>query len=179
MFFEPSKWTYETGATGGIGIAIVAVSGGAIFLKSPKGNVERFVFGGLGAGWSAGFKIPKMPKVAIRGKNVAGAVSTKDFPSVGWVFRSAKLGNRDLTADDIRGAVVFVEGGLGLIGGAAVDGMLFGINPVMLLAGITNPALSMLTSRAIADAAGAVIFGGLNVGVQAGGGIAGLVGYMR
>ena len=178
MFMEPSAWGYNTGATGGLGVAFVAMSGGAIYLDDPKGKTQRFLFGGLGAGWSFGFKIPKLPKVQIRGKSVAGAFSTKSIPSGGWVFRSAKLGRRELTVADIQGAVVFVEGAIGLIAGASGDAMLFGINPVMLLAGLSNPALSFLTDRAIADARGAVVFGGLNVGVQAGGGIAGLAGYM-
>lgn len=178
MFFEPSAWEYKTGATGSVGIAFVAVSGGAIYLTDPSGSIQRFGFGGLGAGLSFGVKIPKVPKLTIRGKGIAGAASTKDFRSGGLVVKSAKLGRRELTAADIRGAVVFAEGGFGLIGGAAGTAMMFGINPVMLGMGISNPALSFLTSRAISDANGAVVFAGLNVGAQAGAGVAGLIGYM-
>ena len=121
---------------------------------------------------------PESAQVQIRGKGVAGAFSTKAIPSGGLVFRSAGLGPRELTTADFQGAIVFVEAAVGLIAGASGDAMLFGINPVLLMAGAASPVLSFLTQQAIDGAKGAVVFGGLNVGVQAGGGVAGLVGYM-
>lgn len=35
MLLEPSDWTYATGATGAVGIAFVAASGGAVYLADP------------------------------------------------------------------------------------------------------------------------------------------------
>ena len=177
---EPSRWRYETGATGGIGIEFVALSGGAIYLDDPTGKVERFFFGGLGAGLSFGFKIPKLPKLQLRGRSLAGAGSTKDFPSRGRVWKRSRFNSRELTKADIQGAVVFVEGAIGLGVGASGDAMLFGINPVLLALAISNPMLqSILMPQALSTATGAMAFLGLNAGPQAGGGIAGLVGYMR
>ena len=188
MLLEPSDWTYATGATGAVGIAFVAASGGAVYVADPAGTVHRLIFGGLGAGWSFGFRAPKglklptIPRVlkpTIRGKSTAGAGSITDFPSGGAVFRAASRKGRELTLSDIRGGIMFVEGGLGLIGGGSGDAMLFGMNPVLLVAALSNPALSLLMVRAMQTAEGAMIFGGVNVGVQAGGGVAGLVGYMH
>ncbi len=182
MFFEHSQWTYDTGATGGVGIAFVAASGGAIYLKDPRGNQHTFYYGGLGAGFSGGFKIPKLgriPQPRIKGTSVSAAGSAKFFKSGGLVFKSERLGSTELTKADIQGAVVFVEGALGLIAGASGDAMLFGINPVMLAAGLATPALSFLVNRAISNARGALLMGGVNVGPQAGWGIAGLVGYLH
>jgi hypothetical protein len=180
MFYEASQWSYDTGATGGLGIGYFAASGGAVYLKAPDGSPQRFIFGGIGAGLSGKIKIPKvkLPNVAIKGKAVAGAFSTKSLPSGGLIFRSAKFGNRELTVHDIRGAVLFIEGAAGLIVGVSGDAMLFGMNPLMLATGLANPAMSFLTAQAMADAAGVMLFGGINVGVQAGYGIAALVGYM-
>ena len=177
---ERSHWKYETGATGGIGIEFVAASGGAIYLDDPAGKVERFFFGGLGAGLSFGLKIPKLPKLQLRGKSIAGAGSTKDFTSRGRVWKRTRFHGRELARSDLQGAVVFVEGAIGLGVGASGDAMLFGINPFLLTLAISNPLLqTVLMPRALDTAAGAMAFIGLNAGPQAGGGVAGLVGYMR
>lgn len=176
---QPSRWKYDTGATGGIGIEFVAASGGAIYLDAPSGKVERFFFGGLGAGLSFGFKIPKLPKFQLRGKSVVGAASTKSFPSRGLVWKRSKLRGRELTRADIQGAVVFIEGALGLGVGASGDAMLFGINPILLGLALTNPILQpILLPQALETSTGAMAFAGLNVGIQAGGGIAGMAGYL-
>lgn len=179
MLVEPSHWRYDTGATGGIGIEFVALSGGALYLVDPGGQSLRLWFGAIGAGLTAGFKIPKLPKARINGKSVGGAGSLKAFPSTGRVFKSHALGKRELTPDDLRGGVVFVEAGGGLVVGGSGTAMLFGINAIMLAAGLSNPGLAFLTAQAIEGARGALIYGGTNVGVQAGGGIAGLIGYMH
>jgi hypothetical protein len=109
---------------------------------------------------------------------MAGAGSITDFPSGGSLFRAASRKGRELALSDIQGGIMFVEGGLGLIAGGSGDAMLFGMNPILLIAALSNPALSPLMARAIQTAEGAMIFGGVNLGVQAGGGVAGLVGYM-
>lgn len=178
MILEPSAWTYITGATGGGGIAFVAAGGGAIWLTDPGQRTYRFIYGGIGAGLSLGFRIPRVPKVAVRGRSVAGAGSLTPFPSTGAVFRSPALG-RELTVADIQGAVVFGELGGGLVAGASGTAMLFGMNSMLLLAGIASTTNPALMARALAGATGAVVFAGVNVGVQAGGGVAGMVGYMR
>lgn len=174
----PSGWSYETGATGGLGVAFVAGSGGALYLNPPGGGQETFYFGALGAGWSFGFKIPKLPKVQLRGKSIAGAGSIKQFPSGGLIWRRESLG-KELTKSDIQGGVVFVEGAIGLGVGASGDAMLFGINPAALMGGLATLTVApQVLTGALMTAKGAMTFGGVNVGLQAGGGIAGLVGLM-
>ena len=178
-----SAWTYETGATGGLGIEFVAISGGALYLNDPAGGQPVYYFGALGAGLSFGFKIPKLPKVQVRGKSVSAAGSIKQLPSGGTIWKRSHFGNRDLSRTDIQGAVVFLEGAIGLGIGVSGDAMLFGINAAALAGAIAASAAMPLVSSYAIDAAlntatGAMVFGGLNVGPQAGGGIAGLVGYM-
>ena len=114
--FQNSQWTYNTGATGAAGLAVIAASGGAVHLSDPVGKIHRMLFGGLGAGLSLGFRIPRMPSPKVRGNALAGAGSVTDFPSGGRIMRSDKLG-RELQRGDFRGAVLFVEGGVaGLVG---------------------------------------------------------------
>jgi hypothetical protein len=113
---------------------VIATSGGAVDLNDPAQKTHRMLFGGLGADLSLGLRIPRMPSPKVRGNAPAGAGSVTDFPSGGRIMRSDKLG-RELQRGDFRGAVLFVEGGGGLVAG-------------------------------------------MNVGVQPGGGVAGLVGYM-
>jgi hypothetical protein len=60
-----SAWEYETSASGGIGIGLVAAEGGAIWLYDPKRLRQRFRYGGVGAGLSWGIKIPRVPKIQI------------------------------------------------------------------------------------------------------------------
>lgn len=88
MFLRRSAWNYETGATGGAGIGYVVGSGGKIILTDPAGVQQTFYYGGLGAGLSAGFKIPKvkLPALTYKGKGISGAGSATAFPSGGYVF---------------------------------------------------------------------------------------------
>ena len=104
-----------------------------------------------------------MPKVAIRGRSVAGAGSLTPFPSTGAVYRAPGLG-RELTVVDIQGAVVFGDLGGGLVAGASGTAMLFGMNSVLLLAAIASTSNPSLMARALAGATGAVVFAGVNVG---------------
>lgn len=182
MWFESSGWSYETGATGGVGIAFVSLSGGAIYLVDPAGRQVTFHDGGLGAGFSGGFKLPKLgrvPQPRIRQTAVSAAGSLKSFTSGGLVFKSTRFGSRELTRSDIQGAVLFLELGAGVIGGGSVNVMLFGMNSLLLAAGLTSTAMSSLTTQAIEGASGLLVMGGLNVGIQAGWSAAGLVGYLH
>jgi len=72
-------------------------------------------------------------------------------------MRSDKLG-RELQRGDFRGAVLFVEGGGGLIAGGSGTAMLFGINSALLLANVASPILSaMFLDNAIDEAIGRVL----------------------
>lgn len=175
----PSQWTYDTGATGGVGIGFIAGAGGALYFRGPGGEQQIFHFGALGAGLSFGVKLPKLPKPQIRGKGLSGAGSVTQLPSVGRLWKRSWFGQRELTRNDIQGAIVFLEGALGLGVGGSGDVMLFGINSAALAgAAAASRIMPGLLDDALNTATGAVAFVGVNVGLQAGGGIAGLVGYM-
>jgi hypothetical protein len=49
---KESAWTFETSATGGVGVEFVAVEGGAIYLRDPRNNRVTLRFGAVGAGLS-------------------------------------------------------------------------------------------------------------------------------
>ncbi len=86
--FQKSQWTYNTGATGAAGLAVIAASGGALYLDDPRAKTHRLIFGGLGAGISLGFRIPRMPTPKVRGNALAGAGSITDLPSTGRIMQS-------------------------------------------------------------------------------------------
>ncbi|MCF7534111.1 hypothetical protein [Pseudomonas petrae] len=173
-----SRWTYETASSGGLTIAFAAGSGGSITLKTPDGKEESFRYGGLGAGIGFGARLPRFGKVNlnIKGKSVGGVGALESFRSKGWVLVSDALKDRDLTRDDITGACVFLEIGLGLGAGGSSTAMLFGLDPKLLaltLALNAMPAASafapQITLRHLLQSAkGAVVMAGFNVGVQAG-----------
>jgi hypothetical protein len=60
-----SAWTFDTSATGDIGIEFVAVQGGAIYLKDPKGTSVRLRMLAAGVGLTYRFKIPKLGKLPV------------------------------------------------------------------------------------------------------------------
>lgn len=181
FLYHHSDWTFDTSAGGGIGIGIFAMSGGLVRLKDPAGNPQSFYYAGIGGGLSEGLKIPKLPKITmpkIGGKGVGGAMSTTDFPSYGVVYRKSVFAGQELTRGDIQGATIYFEGGAGLIAGISGSIMFFGMNRA-IFAGMTTIVLAPVVGPALfASSTGVVIFGGANVGYQAGGGIAGLIGTM-
>ena len=160
-----SEWTFKTSATGGLGVAFVAGSGGAIYLKDPARTEVTFHYGGLGAGFSDGFKLPKIGKikVAVKGKGVGGVVAPGAFLNTGRVFITDAFRGKELSRADLRGVTVFVEGGAGVVGGGSVSAMLLGIDPAAFVVE-TAPAV--------------LVTAGLNVGLQAGWGVAAFVGLM-
>ncbi|WP_110946860.1 hypothetical protein [Pseudomonas bohemica] len=175
-----SRWTYETASSGGLTVMFAAGSGGSITLKDPAGKTENFRYGGLGAGIGFGARLPRFGKVniAIKGKSVGGAGALEAFPSTGAVFVSDAIANRDLTRDDITGVCVFMEVGGGLIAGISGTAMLFGLDPKLLaisLAVNATPVGAVLgplvmQRHLLQSAKGAVVMGGVNAGLQAGGG---------
>ena len=47
-----SAWKYDTSASGGVAIGIVALEGGALYFLDPNGLSHRFRYGGLGVKWT-------------------------------------------------------------------------------------------------------------------------------
>ncbi|MDJ0277177.1 hypothetical protein QLH51_10265 [Sphingomonas sp. 2R-10] len=97
---------------------------------------------------------------------MSGTGAATAFPSTGRVYKARSIGRRELTPGDIQGAVVFVEGGLGLGVGGAGTSMIFGINAPLLIAAALSPVVSsLLINRAMATATGVMVFAGVNAGL--------------
>jgi len=108
-----SAWKYDTSASGGVAVGIVALEGGAIYFQDPNGLSRKFRYGGLGASLSWGLKIPKMPKIQIKGKSAGGAAAPASFPSRGALLVTNRCPGDDLVKKDIQGACAFIDGGGG------------------------------------------------------------------
>jgi len=184
---KSSEWQYVTGNGGSATVAVFAGGGGTITLRRPDGGNEVLRYGGLGAGVGFGAKLPRFGKIdlKIRGQSVGAAGAVEALPATGIVFAAESIGARELTREDFNGACLYVEGGLGLVAGASGTAMLFGVSAAdlaLLIAAMSNPAGQMvafgLAQRVIASAHGVIFFAGVNVGAQAGGGVAGFVGGM-
>lgn len=184
-----SKWTYSTGATGGVSVDVVVASGGTIVLQDPSQTDQSFYYGGLGAGLGESIKLPriKLPRFVlpelklptINGAEVGGAGSMKSFPSGGEVFMTDAFQGAELTREDIEGGTVYVDAGAGLLVGEGISVMLLGINSAELLLGLTSPAMIGMAVRAIMHAPALLVMGGLTAGLQAGAGIGVLAGYLH
>lgn len=173
-----SDWTFTTFGSGAVG-ALVMVAGGQVILGDPQHKEVSFTYGGIGAGASVGLRLPKIPKVKVSATGAPFA-----FPSTGAVFATTRCPGPDLTYEDFRGPCLFVDGGAGLIGGGSGTLMIAGCNPTVgefLMGAVTNllPMPGMAQLRTLMQAARAVIaMAGVNVGLQAGAGVAGYLGLL-
>ncbi|WLG96711.1 hypothetical protein [Pseudomonas sp. FP198] len=183
-----SRWTYQTASGGGLTVVMVAGSGGSIILRSPEGEDISYRYGGVGVGAGVGARLPRFGKIniQIKGKSVSGAGAAESFFSIGRVFVSDALADRDLTSDDITGPCMYTEAGFGLVGGVSGTALLFGLDPKLLALSValsSNPATSLIASATVSrrlalSAKGALLMGGVNAGLQAGGGAAIYMGYL-
>ena len=132
-------------------------------------------------------RLPRFGKVNIqvKGQSGSGAGAAEAFPSTGKVFVSDALRSRDLTEDDITGPCFYTEVGGGLVVGGSATALLFGLDPKLLALAVflgSNPATMMasikVNEQLLRSAKGAVVMAGMNVGPQAGGGIATYMGYL-
>lgn len=188
-FLRLSKWTYSTGAGGGLSVEILMATGGTIVLSDPAGHEQNFYYGGVGAGIGLGLKIPKikLPKFStpeiklppIRGRSVGAGGSTLDFPSYGAIYMTNAFRGSELSRSDFQGGTIYVDGSLSAIYGWAGDAMLLGMNPALLAAGLAAPGLSWLVQQAISEAPAVLLMRGQTVGFQAGGSIGILAGYLH
>ena len=160
----------------------VAAEGGKYSCES-KGDTVTFYYGAAGVGLSAGFKLPKIGKLElkVKGKSVGLVVAPADFPNGGRLYVLGLFDGDELSATDIQGVCMFLEAGGGLIAGVSATAMLVGMNPIYLaglaMAAPLGPAAAMyLDAKLLASATGLLVMGGVNAGVQAGGGIGAFLG---
>ncbi|MFB9128879.1 hypothetical protein ACFFYR_39180 [Paraburkholderia dipogonis] len=163
----------------------IVASGGWIQLTDPALQPCDFHYGGAGVGLPmerllpTGITMPKFGLPQIKGHEFGGAGSSQDFLSAGAVWMTPAFAGKELCREDIRGATVYVDAGIGMVGGFGGSAMLLGINSVSLMMGIMNPALSGLAARALDEAPALLLMGGFTMGVQAGAGAGLMVGYLH
>ena len=89
------------------------------------------------------------------------------------------FGGDELSFDDICGVCGLVEVGGGLVGGGSATAMLLGMD-IKWAAGciVAGPLTSYCCIRLIKSATALLLMAGINVGIQAGGGIIGCTGYL-
>jgi hypothetical protein len=168
---KESAWTFYTSSNGGIGVEFVAAEGGAIWLVSPYEDYVKYYYGGVGAGYSWGLKVPKVGKVQlrIRGKGITGNVAPASFTNAGKLYILDSFAGDELTASDITGVCMFVELGGGVVAGGSATAMVLGMDPLWLAALLAtsfapNP---FIMSKLATSATALLVMGGVNVGLQA------------
>ena len=161
-----SAWQFVTFGSGGLSVGILAGGGGQMILKDPSGTDQTFTYGGVGAGLSAGLKIPKLGKIQVPTPKgpATGSAGPMAFPSTGMVLANTDLPGGDLTKSDIRGLCIFAEVGGGIIIGGSGTSMFIGLDPILLpmvsLPGI-GPQIFLNSAK------GMILMAGVNAGVQA------------
>ena len=170
-FLRDSKWIFDTSNGGGASSGILGVEGGTITLLEPvtKGKV-RFAYGALGAGFTVGFKIPKL------GRLDGYSGSSESMPSYGRVTMNGDFPRDELTVADINGVCCFAEANTGIAWGHSGYVLQFGIHRASFGAGLGS---SMLMPIALNTANGCLMFHGWNFGMQAGFGGTGYAGYLH
>jgi hypothetical protein len=186
---KESKWSYVTGATGGVNFEFVLASGGTIVLRDPGSQDTSFHYAGAGVGLGIGLRLPriKLPNLnippiklpTVRGREVGGAGSAKSFESAGKIYMTGAFRGGELTRSDFQGSTVYIDAGVGLFYGKGGSAMLLGVNSAELSLGLSSPAMWWLAEYAIAQAPALLVMGGTVVGFQAGAGIGILLGYLH
>ncbi len=172
---KPSTWQFITSSSGGLGVDFFAAEGGSIYFRTPNGARDSFRYGAAGGGLTLGLKLPKIGKVQVSGHGVAGAIAPAAFPNTGKLYILETFKGSELAHEDIRGACAFVEVAGGLVVGGSATAMLIGMDP-WLLAGAVSPLMLEFDYRLLRSATGLLVMGGVNVGVQAGGGVGAFLG---
>jgi hypothetical protein len=169
-----SKWTYDTGATGGAGLGPLLVSGGTFFLKDPAGQEQQFHYAGGGFGWGRSIGlIPKklnwsLPKFLKIAHEPAATGSTKDFFSGGLVCMTGSFRGDELKRSDLVGPTIYIDASAGIVAdGFSVSVMLLGLNQTLLMMGIAMPQLPFFRI-AMNEARALLVMYGANVGLQSG-----------
>lgn len=187
--FRESKWSFNTSATGGAGLDLLMASGGEIVLNDPDQQPHSLHYGGMGAGFGFGARIPRirlprmtLPEISlpkIGGRDVGGSVASKNFTSHGFVYMTDAFHGSELRLPDFQGASVYIDASVGLFAGEGATLMLLGINPALLLMSIVNPGLSGLAGNPLRHAPAALVMYGQTAALQAGFGAGLLVGMVH
>jgi hypothetical protein len=177
--YRISKWTFDTSAGIGLGLGLLALSGGLTSLKDPINNTHHLHYGGLWH-WVFPRTLPYKnanPETIIQNYLPSGSGSYIDFPSAGVVYKTNAFKGKELTKADICGAAAYAEVGAGMVAGYGAALMFLNINQILTLANIPAPQFH-LTEIAIARSPAVLFMRGANMGPQAGAGLNAMLGIL-
>ena len=180
-FGKRSRWNFNTSSTGSLGAGLFSAEGGRIYLDDPQGALRTFTYGCGGVGISRGLRLPKIGKFNFTGKTVTGAPAS--FSNTGAIYMSTDFDGDELTVEDIRGvcAVLEVAGGLAGVGSASV--ICLGVSEKWFCPANKgykcDMPLDFVQAKLVETARAYLFVAGLSVGLQFGGGVSAMVGYLR
>ncbi|RKR36705.1 hypothetical protein [Paraburkholderia sp. BL17N1] len=175
-----SGWSFNTSATGGLGIELLSISGGKIILDDPQKQSHDFSYFGFGIGYSRGLPKIKLPPIPILNREMSGTGSTKDFTSDGVLYMTSYFHRQELSTSDIKGATIYFDGGAGLLAGYGESIMLLGINTELIAPWLVNPGIFANMAKKALDCAPAVLLlAGEAEGLIAGGGLSAMIGHLQ
>ena len=173
-----SSWKFITAGNFGVNIDVFALSGGQIVLQNPQHKTVRFDYGGGGVGVGFGVTLPKIGKVEIKhlGRSITGTAGPESFPNHGDVYETNFFKGTELKAKDFEGACMFIDGGMGMVGGFSTTILYAGIDRSKLAFAMKSPIMSLAMLNAQPNAV--IYIRGPNMGLQFGAGVAGYLGYV-
>ena len=184
LSFRASAWEYDTSSASGFAFGPFAGALGNIKVLSPAAEKVSLNYAGGGAGASLlRIKFPPIDKIFnVKGKAFGPFGADERWPSYGKILIAESIVGRDLTISDFKGPCVSVEASGGIVMGWSGIIMLFGLDPAWLAivtASATSPAaMSIAMEKLLASVRGAFLMTGLSVSIQAGAGVAGVVGII-
>src|SRR5580698_9345753 len=123
-----SNWKYDTGASIGIGTALLSTSGGTIRFHDPDDQNQDFSYAGFGIGlFSISTPKIKIPRLPVLNRDVTGTGAAKSFDGGALLYMTESFHGRELSKSDIQGGTVYLDAAAGLLAGYTGSVMLLGI----------------------------------------------------
>lgn len=196
-----SGWKYTTSAGDSFSVWYAAAEGGSLFLTTPKDELMEFKYQAAGPSYGKNWKAQKFSLASStqdswsRGaiyladtfpRDELSASDIEGFCIITEASAGAVLGGSfaivlfGIPASSVPGEIVKSTGGLGIAAQAAVDHPGFtklALGPIagLIFDKVKEPLAELLQTKAKA----VLIMGGLNSGVQAGGSVSQMLGYVR
>ncbi|MGX6998591.1 hypothetical protein [Caballeronia sp. KNU42] len=169
QFLRESKWKYDTGATGGMGTAFLAASGGTISLKNPDSQTQEFSYAGFGLSvFSVSIPKIKIPNIPIVNRSIGATGAAESFDGSGLVYMTDSFHGNELSKSDLQGGTVYFDAAAGLLAGYGASVMLLGINTAFITPWLLNPGLGAnLAANAIQHAPALLVMRGQSEGLIA------------
>jgi hypothetical protein len=177
-----SKWIYNTAATSGLGMEMLAASGGTIVLTDPSNEDQSFSYAGFGIGFIS-VPIPKikLPPLPLLNRDIGATGAAKSFFGDGVIYMTASFQGRELAKSDMQGGSVYLDGSSGLLAGYGGSVMLLGINTAFLAPWLLSPGIGAnLAANAMQQAPAILVMHGQTEGLIASvAGVSAMIGYLH